>query len=299
MAGFVNGPVSVSVPATSANLGPGFDCLGLALELRDTLVGQVTSGGLAVGVRGEGVDEVPRDESHLVVRAMRAAFDAMGVQPAGLELSCRNVVPHGRGLGSSAAAIVGGITLARALVADDGRRLDEMGTLALANSLEGHPDNVAAALLGGLVVSGQREGEVWAVSAPIDPSVGMVAFVPSQRVSTEVTRALLPVSVPHADATANSGLAALLVTALGGATDQLLRATDDTLHQPYREPAMPESLRLVRTLRAAGLPAFVSGAGPSVLTFTLAGASADALAHCPDGWAARELAVAVDGSRVE
>ncbi len=265
--GFVAGPVTVEVPATSANLGPGFDCLALALELRDTLVAEIVPEGLEVRVAGEAADEVAFDESHLVVRAMRAAFDAMGVRPSGLHLACTNRVPHSRGLGSSSAAIVGGIVLARALVADGEDRLDDAAALRLANQLEGHPDNVAAALLGGLVISGHADGEVWAQQSPVDPSVSAVVFVPPDGVRTEVARGLLPDVVSHADAAANSGRAALLVAALAGHPAHLLRATEDFLHQRQREPAIPESVALVDDLRGRGIPAVISGAGPTVLAF--------------------------------
>ena len=302
MTAFVPGRVRISVPATSANLGPGYDSLGLALDLRDVLTAEVTAAGLSVDVEGEGAADVPRDGRHLVVRAMRTAFDAMGAQPPGLALHCRNVVPHGRGLGSSSAAIVGGLALARALVAGGTLLLDDDALLALACDLEGHPDNVAPALLGGFVVSG-REGERWfATRSGVDPRVSAVVFVPSTPVATSVSRALLPASVPHADAAANAGRAALLVAALAGAPEHLLAATRDYLHQSYRAPAMPDSLALVESLRADGVPAVISGAGPTVLAFcdgpTCSPASVETLAErTPEGWAFHHLEVSADGVR--
>ncbi|MGV3562122.1 MAG: homoserine kinase [Nocardioides sp.] len=294
MVTFVDGLVGVSVPATSANLGPGFDSLGLALSLRDELEGEVLGSGLVVQVEGAGADDVPRDESHLVVRSMRATFELLGGQPAGLRLTCRNVVPHARGLGSSSAAIVGGVVLARALVAGGELLLDDEAALRLAARLEGHPDNVAPALLGGFVVSGQEAGEYYAVSAPVDPRVGAVVLVPPTPVSTEAARGLLPDTVPHADAAADAGRAALLVAALGGRPEHLLLATRDYLHQSYRRPAMPESLDLVEALRADGVPAVVSGAGPTVLAF-VEGPDADStravLDRTPAGWWSAHLAV--------
>ncbi|HEY6934270.1 MAG TPA: homoserine kinase [Marmoricola sp.] len=297
MPDLVRGPVTVTVPATSANLGPGFDCLGLALDLRDRLVGEVTEAGLAIEVEGEGAGEVPDDETHLVVRAMQAAFAAMGVHPPGLSLCCSNVIPHSRGLGSSSAAIVGGIVLARALVREGAVRLDDDAVLALANRLEGHPDNVAPALLGGFVVSGQDDGGVWAQQCAVDPSVSAVVLVPPTGVRTEVARSLLPESVSHHDAVANTGRAALLVAALAGAPELLLRATEDFVHQRYREPAMPETLALVRELRAEGVPAVVSGAGPTVLVLDTGGRHGRDRA--PAGWTMHTLAVDLDGARVE
>jgi homoserine kinase len=293
---FVEGPVHVSVPATAANLGPGFDCLGLALELRDELTAEVAGDELVVGVVGEGAETLARDETHLVVRAIGAALQLLGEPvPAGLRLSCINRIPHARGLGSSSAAIVAGISLARALVSDGEQRLDLGAMLALAAAIEGHPDNVAPALYGGFVVSGEDDVDVWADQAPVDPSVRAVAFVPPTGLSTEVARGLLPASVPHEDAAANAGRAALLVAALGSAPERLLRATEDFLHQEYRRPAMPESLALVDRLRADGHAAVVSGAGPTVLVLTAARDLGELTGYCPAGWRALDLDVAARG----
>jgi homoserine kinase len=293
---WVTGPVTVEVPATSANLGPGFDCLGLALDLHDVLTGEVVDSGLIVQVEGEGAGTLPRDERHLVVRAMRSAFEALDVTPPGLVLRAVNRIPQSRGLGSSSAAIVGGLALARALVAGGAELLDDAALLRLATRLEGHPDNVAPALLGGFVVSGHDGAETWGIPAPVAPQVSAVAFVPPGGVSTELARGLLPDQVPHASAAANSGRAALLVAALGGATDQLFRATEDFLHQQFRGPAMPESLALVGSLRAAGLAAVVSGAGPTVLVLTVDD-PAPLLDRCPAGWTSYRLAVDHAGVR--
>jgi homoserine kinase len=294
---FATGPVTVEVPATSANLGPGFDCLGLALDLHDTLTGEVVESGLVVDLEGEGAGTLPRDERHLVVRAMRAGFEALDVAPPGLVLRAVNRIPQSRGLGSSSAAIVGGLALARALVEGGSTTLDDPALLRLATRIEGHPDNVAPALLGGFVVSGHDGSETWGVSAPVLPAVSAVAFVPPRGVSTEVARGLLPADVPHATAAANSGRAALLVAALGGASEQLFRATEDFLHQQFRAPAMPESLALVGSLRAAGLAAVVSGAGPTVLVLTTDDDPAPLLERCPAGWSAYPLAVDHAGVR--
>ena len=293
------GPVTVEVPATSANLGPGFDCLGLALELSDTLTAEVTDSGLEIEVVGEGADEVARDERHLVVRAMRAGFAALDEQPSGLRLTCTNRIPHGRGLGSSSAAIVGGLVLARLLADDGAARLDDAVALSLATRLEGHPDNVAPALLGGFVISGSAGEVVWAESAPLDESVSAVVLVPPGGVLTEAARGLLPATVPHADAAANAGRAALLVRALGGRPDLLLRATEDFLHQRQRGPAMPASLALVEELRGRGVPAVISGAGPTVLAFTTSYADSEGLVEAaPDGWRALRQRIGGPGARV-
>lgn len=294
---FVSGPVTVTVPATSANLGPGFDCLGLALELRDELTAEVGGSGLEIEVTGEEAGTVPRDGAHLVARAMDAAFGQLGVATPPVRLSCTNRVPHARGLGSSSAAIVGGIALARALVQDGPRYLDNGAALALANAIEGHPDNVAPALFGGLVVSGQTENDVWADQAPIDRRIRTVAFLPPFGLSTEVARGLLPDTVPHRDAVANTSRATLLVAALASAPERLLRATEDFLHQEYRRPAMPDSLDLVDRLRADGHAAVISGAGPTVLV--LLADDADLTSYAPDGWVHRPLAVATEGVRTQ
>jgi homoserine kinase len=291
---FVDRPVRVTVPATSANLGSGFDSLGLALELRDELEATVTDSGLGIDVVGEGAGEVARDETHLVVRAMRAAFDQLGEHPPGLRLSCRNLIPHARGLGSSAAAIVGGIHLARALV-DGGRsRLPDLAAFQLAASVEGHPDNVAAACFGGLTVAWREDGDFHAAPTQVAPGVRTVAFVPPTPLSTEVARGLLPATVAHADAAAAAGRAALLVATLAtGWSAKLLPATRDWLHQEYRRPAMPESLQLLDALRGDGHAAVVSGAGPTVLV--LSATAADLASYTPDGWDYRPLDVASAG----
>ncbi|WP_210650637.1 homoserine kinase [Nocardioides sp. SYSU D00065] len=294
---FVEGPARVTVPATSANLGPGFDSLGLALSLRDQLEAEVRADGLVVEVSGAGAETVPRDESHLVVRAMRAAFDLMGEQPPGLRLSCRNVIPHARGLGSSSAAIVAGVVLARALVAGGQLLASDETLLDLAADLEGHPDNVAPAFLGGFVISGREDDRWYAVRTGVDPRITAVAFVPPTGVETSVARGLLPASVGHADAAANAGRAALLVAALTGQPEHLLTATRDWLHQEQREPAMPETLALVRRLRADGVPAVVSGAGPTVLAFGTADTS-QLTACCPDGWVCHDLVIEAHGARL-
>jgi homoserine kinase len=302
VATFVAGPVGVSVPATSANLGPGFDSLGLALDLRDRLEAEVVAEGLVVEVDGEGADDVARDESHLVVRAMRAGFELLDVAPTGLRLACTNVIPHARGLGSSSAAIVGGLSLARALVQGGAELMDDDALFTLAARIEGHPDNVAPACYGGFAISGRDEdGTFYAVRSAVDPRVSAVVLVPEAPVSTELARGLLPEQVPHADAAADAGRAALLVAALAARPDQLWRATKDYLHQDYRRTAMPESLALVDALRADGVPAIVSGAGPTVLAFTTGGDGRETKAlmdRCPAGWTAMHLPVDTDGARV-
>ncbi|MGZ6784653.1 MAG: homoserine kinase [Nocardioidaceae bacterium] len=297
---FVTGPVTVSVPATSANLGPGFDAFGMALDHRDRVTGEVVPGGsLEITVSGEGEGQVPLDERHLVHRALVRGFEHMGVDVPAVRLHCDNVIPHGRGLGSSSAAIVGGVCLARSLVAGGSLLMDDEAVLALAAEIEGHPDNVAPALYGGFTVAYVDGGTSRAASVSVDPRITAVAFVPPDPVETTVARGLLPETVSHDDAAANAGRAALLVAAVGGRPELLLAATEDRLHQDYREPAMPETLRLVRALRAEGLPAVVSGAGPTVLVFTDATQLDVVAAWGPSGWTTLRLTVDRSGARVE
>lgn len=258
-------PVRVRVPATSANLGPGFDALGLALSLYDDVVVQVTESGLEVDIAGEGADELRRDRRNLVVRALRAGFDALGGQPRGLSVVCANRIPQSRGLGSSAAAVVAGVVAARGLVVAGDERLGDEALLRLATEIEGHPDNVAACLRGGLTIAWTDDIGVHSASLEVDDGVHPVAFVPSTKSSTAKARRLLPDSVPHSDAAFNSARSALLVEALRRRPDLLLDATDDRLHQSYRAEAMPRSAKLVAKLRTSGIAAVVSGAGPTVL----------------------------------
>lgn len=295
----LRGPVTVTVPATSANLGPGFDALGLAVSLRDTVTAQVVDGPGEVVVSGEGAATVPLDDSHLVRRSMQRAFDAMGCGTPAIRLHCTNVIPHGRGLGSSSAAIVAGVCAARGLVGGGSLLMDDDALFGLAAEIEGHPDNVAPALYGGFTVAYASGGRFHATTVSVDPRVSAVAFVPADPVETTVARGLLPDQVPHRDAAANAGRAALLVTALSRHPELLLDATEDRLHQDYREPAMPATLALVRELRADGLAAFVSGAGPTVMVLTDASTQAAVAARGPAGWAVHTLAVGIEGARVE
>jgi homoserine kinase len=261
--------VRVRVPATSANVGPGFDALGLALTLHDDVDAWICASGLSIEISGEGADLTGVGEEHLVVRAMRAAFAVTGRQPPGIGLRCTNRIPHGRGLGSSAAAIVAGILAARALAGDGAGELPDGALLGLATGLEGHPDNAAACLGGGLTIAWTVAGHPRMVRLDTLPSIKPVICVAPAPIRTEVARCLLPDLVPHRDAAANAGRSALLVAALTQlpptAAAALFDATTDWLHQEYRAVAMPETDGLVRRLRDAGIAAVVSGAGPSVL----------------------------------
>lgn len=262
--------LTVKVPASSANLGPGFDTLGLALALYDTVELRITDAGLKVEVidaGAGGVDDVPTDESHLVVRAFRRGCEHVGIRPPGLHLRCFNAIPHARGLGSSAAAVVTGVAAAYALAE---KPLDD-DALQLAAGFEGHADNAAASLLGGFVVAWNEGERFRAERIQPHPGIRPVVAIPALRSSTDATRGLLPAQVPHADAAFTAGRAALAVHALTARPDLLLSATEDRLHQHYRAPAYPVSSELVRALRAEGVAAAISGAGPTVLALTVGG----------------------------
>jgi homoserine kinase len=283
-------PVRVRVPATSANLGPAFDCAGLALSCHDVLEFGVAPAGLAVEITGVGAGELPTDESHLVVRAFRAACAELGWSPPGLRVVAENGIPQGRGMGSSAAAVVAGVVGAWALCPEVAA-VDPGAVLRLVTELEGHPDNVAACLLGGATLSWMTGDGAAAARLDVHPAVVPVVLVPDATLSTHVARGLLPDLVPHADAAFNAGRAALLVHALTREPDLLLTATEDRLHQRQRTDAMPDSLALVDRLRASGHPAVVSGAGPSVLVLA-SRQSVDAVNRLtPQGWIARPLEV--------
>lgn len=296
MTRFSASSVTVGSPATSANLGPGFDSFGLAVDLRDSVEAAVTSGGLEIEVRGEGAGVVPRDEHHLVVLAMRATFDLLGVPQPGLRLACTNRVPHGRGLGSSAAAIVSGIKTAEALT--PGVALEPHEVLTLAASLEGHPDNVAACLLGGFTVAWASGGQTRAVALEVHHDVAPVVFLPPTSLSTQLARDVLPARVTHLDAQLNAGRAGLLVAAITEFPAELLAATEDRLHQPFRRAAMPASLALMDRLRDAGIAAVISGAGPAVLALTVPTTPADPARWAPPGWTCLPLPVAATGATV-
>ncbi|MBB4855027.1 homoserine kinase [Mycobacteroides chelonae] len=265
--------VAVVVPASSANLGPGFDSLGIALSLYDEIEVSTTESGLKVAVEGQGTGEVPLDGSHLVVRAIERGLAAGGAAAPGLIVRCHNKIPHSRGLGSSAAAAVAGLGVANGLLAKAGHPvLADDVLVQLASEFEGHPDNAAASVLGGAVVSWSETSGAAPVYAAtrldVHPDIRIVAAIPEEKSSTAHTRILLPESVTHLDAQFNISRAALLTVALTGRPDLLMTATEDRLHQPQRAPAMPASAQVLGYLRAQGVAAVLSGAGPAVLALT-------------------------------
>jgi homoserine kinase len=260
------------VAASSANLGPGFDSLGLALSLYDDIVVETTESGLTVNVDGEGAGQVPVDSSHLVVQAIERGLQAANVTVSGMIVRCRNDIPHSRGLGSSAAAVVGGLAAVNGLVTQAGSTaFTESELIQLASEFEGHPDNASAAVLGGAVVSwtdGDGAPRYGAARLRLHPDIHLFPAIPEERSSTAETRVMLPDSVSHADARFNLSRAALLVVALTERPDLLMAATEDVLHQPQRASAMPASAEYLRILRRCGVAAVLSGAGPAVIALS-------------------------------
>lgn len=279
--------IRVRVPASTANLGPGFDSIGMALGVWDEAAASLEGERLVVEASGYGAGEVPTDESHLTYRAMVTAWRALGVDaPRGVRLSYLGAIPHSRGMGSSASAAVAGVALATGLAGHD---LEDARVLAfvsdVASSIEGHPDNASASVYGNITVSWADDGEggAWrsAVLVP-HPSLEPVLVVPSTRLSTATARAALPASLPLSVAARNSGRTALLAHALTREPSLLMPATVDFLHQEARRPAYPSSMALVDALRHVGVPAVISGAGPTVLALT-SGQGVDAVRAAADG----------------
>jgi homoserine kinase len=255
--------VTVRVPATSANIGPGFDVLGLALSLHNVVTAE-ESDGVTVAIEGEGAGSLPTGAHNVVARGVRQAFEASGRPFRGVALRCVNRIPPSRGLGSSAAAWVAGLVAGNAL-AGGGLPCDAL--LDAAARAEGHPDNVAAALLGGLTVSCASGDRITAISLPVPTALGWVVLGPEAQGSTREARAVLPPAVPRADAVFNLQRVSLLLAALGaGRLDLLPTALDDRLHQPARWRLFPWLPAAVAAARAAGaLGCVLSGAGPSLL----------------------------------
>ncbi len=296
--------VEVRVPATSANLGPGFDTLGLALSVYDELVVEaLPEPGLEIEVEGEGAQDVPRDASNLIASTIAAAFEAFGVAVPGLRIRAKNTIPHGRGMGSSGAAVVSALAATRGLLQGIVEISDD-DLLRLAVEWEGHPDNVAPALFGGLTIAWMGPRGPQHKKLLVHRGVAPLVFVPGFSLSTSLARSLQPLHVPREDAVFNVSRSALLIAALTQSPELLLAATEDKLHQDYRADAMPETLTLVRALRAAGFAAVVSGAGPSILVLADGPGrrleAAELVARRAEtSWEALMLAVDVKGARVK
>ncbi|SJN09776.1 Homoserine kinase [Leucobacter sp. 7(1)] len=307
MSGAATRAVRVHVPSTSANLGPGFDTLGIALAYGDDLTAVTRpEPGATVSVTGVGAGEVPTDASNLVVRSAAHVYERLGRELPGLNLDATNRIPHGRGMGSSGSAIVAGVMIAAGLLASDPAspvELTEAQLLAFATELEGHPDNVAPALFGGLTIAWSTDDGPQFKRLLVHRGVAPLVLVPSFTMSTELARSLQPEQVPHEDAVFNVSRSALLIAALTQSPELLMQATEDRLHQDYRGDAMPATRDLIRELRAAGHPAVVSGAGPSILVLSPGPAerqaAADLVAQAHPDWRVLLLAVDTKGATVE
>jgi homoserine kinase len=311
--------VRVRVPASSANLGPAFDSAALALSIYDEVEASFTDrGGIQVDVSGFGRNSLPRNEDHLIARVMLKVFETLQVPVSGLYLRCVNKIPHGRGLGSSAAAITAGVVAARALAASAASEMDDEGALDFATAIEGHPDNVAACLLGGLTLSWTDSHQHHSVSMPksdhehihsdgvhshavklkVHPDIVPIVFIPKFEMETRQARLLLPSHIPHRDAAFNVARSSLLVHALCQDPSLLFTATEDKMHQPYRRNAMQTSANLVEQLRSRGHAAVISGAGPSVLVLAQAETTAAVKEFEQADFSAEVLAVPASGAAV-
>ena len=255
--------LKVTVPATSANLVPGFDSLGMALAFYDEYELETTAAGLEISIDGEGSQSAAKDENNLIYKSIKLVFDSVGEKVPGIRLRCKNSIPHGRGMGSSGAAVAGGVMLAAGLLAH--RKFSEQQLLEFATRMEGHPDNVAPALFGGLTIAWVDETGPHHKKLTVHRGISPLVLVAPNEMSTKLARSLQPESVPHTDAVFNVSRSALLVAALTQSPELMMSATEDRLHQNYRASAMPETSKLISKLRENGHPAVVSGAGPSVL----------------------------------
>ncbi len=259
--------VTVFSPATTANMGPGFDCIGMAFEMWNELTVERGDFHVTIEGEGEGAAELPEDSRNLVVTGVEAAFRAVEKELPPLRYTCKNEVPHGRGLGSSSAAIAAGLIAGSAL-ADAKLSIEQI--VSLAADLEGHPDNVAPAIYGGCTI-GVHDGGQWIInSVPVPDDLSAVVFIPDLLTNTHESRARLPERIPRSDAVYNIGRAALLVSAMHNSRFDLLKqATQDRLHQPLRGQAFPALNRLIEAALSGGAHgAFLSGAGPTVMALT-------------------------------
>ena len=260
----------IKVPATSANLGPGFDSAGIAFGLYDELEICTTEAGFTAEIEGEGQNYLPTDARHLIIAQIRMRLDNLGWHLPGLKLKAINRIPHSRGLGSSAAAHMAAAMAVKALLPPDAE-ISNNDLLQWASEAEGHPDNVAPAVYGGLTFSWKQdeasEESYQAIRMDPHPDITPVVAIPAKPLSTAAARTLLPATVPYTEAVANAARAALLAPAMTGDPKLLFAATEDWLHQRYRQPSMPETLEHITALRARGHAAVVSGAGPTLCVF--------------------------------
>ena len=262
----------VTVPGSTANLGPGFDTLGLAVGIYDTVEVEVTASGLDVEIFGEGANDLPRDASHLVVKAINSALHAADAHAPGLKVTCTNNIPQSRGLGSSASAAVAGVIAGNTLA---GSPLSTDDVIQLSSAFEGHPDNAAASVVGGAVVSwtdipvdGVSQPVYRAVPLKVHPDIKATALVPNFHASTNAVRKVLPSHVTHTDARFNVSRTAVMTVAIQTHPEFLWEGTRDRLHQPYRADVLPVTAEWVNRLRNRGYAAFLSGAGPTAMVLS-------------------------------
>lgn len=287
----------VRVPATTANLGSGFDCVGMALDFYDELHLEMLDdpGVLVIDVEGQGAKDVPTDETHLVMSSLLAGLQEWDGRRPGMRLRCLNLIPHSRGLGSSASAIVAGLALAWG-ISRPGEDLDRAELTRVSSVMEGHPDNAGAAVWGGAILGWFERDDVQLVRLEVPDSIGTRVWVPQFEVKTAGARSVLPDVVPRRDAVAQAIAAAALPLALERRHDLLLAATGDRLHQFYRAELMQSSFDLMTALREDGVPATISGAGPTVLAVGTPEQLAPGDAVACDGFERHALAL---GSGVE
>jgi homoserine kinase len=290
--------VHVRVPASSANLGSAFDCAGLGLDMWDDIYARVNEErGMRVAVSGVGEGVLPGDCSHLVAQAMKLGFDALGVHPSGVDIRCVNHIPHGQGLGSSAAAIIGGFFAARALVVNGENLLSDTELLTHALALESHPDNLSGSLFGGFSIAWVNgNGAAEHVTFQPHPDINVTLCIPTSITPTDQARAVLPNQIPLADVVVNLGASAALVHAMTGDPSLLFAATRDAIHQQRRKACFSPSLDLMDALRSAGMPAVISGAGPAVLVFAAPG-QVETFLPGPD-WQIASIGVAARGAHI-
>lgn len=300
----------IRVPATSANLGPGFDCAGIAVQLFDDLEIRTTDSGFTAEIQGEGHNYLPTDARHLIIAQIRMRLERLGWHLPGLHLTAVNRIPHSRGLGSSAAAHIAAVLAVKALLPQDAQVTDT-DLLQWASEAEGHPDNVAPAIYGGLTFSWnepEATGDVYhSVKLAPHTDITPVVAIPSKPLSTAAARGLLPKTVPYVEAVANAARATLLAPAMTTNPELLTAATQDWLHQQYRAPSMPETLAHIAALRDAGHAAVVSGAGPTLCVFAANRAEADEVvttltqraAKSEQHWDVRILPVDTQGATME
>ena len=259
--------IRVDVPASTTNLGPGFDVLGVALKLYNTIEMEVSGSALRIEIEGEGADTLPRDESNLVYRAAKTVFERMNEEPPPMTIRLVNHIPLARGLGSSGAATVGGLMAANAM---SGAHLAHDEILNMAATIDGHPDNAAASIFGGIVIASPTEQGVACMKFLPPRPVDVVVVVPDFHVLTSDARAVLPASVDLQTAVFNISRVSLLVAALATGDFRFLGiATDDKLHQPYREKLIPGLRDVFQAAKSAdgNVGVALSGSGPTIVAF--------------------------------